>query len=120
MQNVIERRPGCPGFAAAAPVQNLCSMSWLKPEQLWYQNRATSGSSVKSQVLDLKTSPIFSPLKRGVSLVLVSCKNLLRQRNYAKDDLPNLNIDFFSLVIGDFYDLREPSFINNMFCPSET
>ena len=31
------------------------------------QNRATSGSSIKSQVLDLKTLPILSPLKRGVS-----------------------------------------------------
>ena len=31
------------------------------------ENRTTSGSSVKSQVMDLKTLPMFSPLKRGVS-----------------------------------------------------
>ena len=30
------------------------------------QDPPTSGSSIKSQVLDLKTLPIFSPLKRGV------------------------------------------------------
>ena len=29
---------------------------------------ATSGSSIKSQVLDLKTLPIFSPLKISVKL----------------------------------------------------
>ena len=29
------------------------------------QRRTTSGSSIKSEVLDLKTLPIFSPLKRG-------------------------------------------------------
>ena len=30
------------------------------------QNRPPSGSNINSQVLDLKTLPIFSPLKRGV------------------------------------------------------
>ena len=29
------------------------------------QNSATSGSSIKSQALDLKTLPILSPLKKG-------------------------------------------------------
>ena len=33
------------------------------------QNRAISGSGIKSQVLDLKTSPILSPLKRGLKLL---------------------------------------------------
>ena len=65
------------------------------------QNPATSGSSIKSQVLDLKTLPIFSPLKRGViglsirSMVFIDCRgthgldiicvytNLINPRNLA-------------------------------------
>ena len=33
------------------------------------QNRPTLRSSIKSQVLDLKTLPVFSPLKKGAILV---------------------------------------------------
>ena len=46
---------------------------------------ATSGSSIKSQVLDLKTLPVFSPLKISVKVGVIKLwlKNFPQSSSFA-------------------------------------
>ena len=55
---------------AAIEIVIVCFFSFARRRFNFSFHNRTSGSSIKSQVLDLKTLPIFSPLKINVKAVL--------------------------------------------------
>ena len=56
-------------FPAATEIVIVCFFPFLRRRFNFSFHNRTSGSSIKGQVLDLKTLPVFSPLKISVKFL---------------------------------------------------